>query len=89
MKRDIIQGEPLTNAERKALMETCQKHKTKRQINLGIEFLSYIVIVCDILINLACACFSLAGVFFFTSECCIVYSALRCRNDVCLLVSKC
>ncbi|KAM7472141.1 hypothetical protein LguiA_010324 [Lonicera macranthoides] len=41
MKREIIQGEPLTNAERKALMETCQKHKTKRQINLGRDGLTH------------------------------------------------
>lgn len=34
--REKIQGEPLTNAERKALVERCQRHKTKRQINLGI-----------------------------------------------------
>lgn len=36
--RDRIQGEPLTNAERKALVERCQRHKTKRQVNLGIHF---------------------------------------------------
>lgn len=34
--RDRVQGEPLTNAERKAIVERCQKHRTKRQINLGV-----------------------------------------------------
>ncbi|KAL3517064.1 hypothetical protein ACH5RR_023966 [Cinchona calisaya] len=33
--RERIQGEPLSNAERKALVERCQRHRTKRQINLG------------------------------------------------------
>lgn len=34
--RENLQGEPLTGAERKALVEKCQKNKTKRQINLGM-----------------------------------------------------
>lgn len=33
--RERIQGAALTGAERKILVEKCQKHKTKRQINLG------------------------------------------------------
>lgn len=37
--RERIQGEPLTNAERKALVEKCHRNRTKRQINLGIHFL--------------------------------------------------
>lgn len=36
--RERIQGKPLTNAERKALVETCQRNRTKRQINLGMLF---------------------------------------------------
>ncbi|KAG6582581.1 CRS2-associated factor 1, mitochondrial, partial [Cucurbita argyrosperma subsp. sororia] len=36
-----IQGEPLTGAERKALVETCQRKKTKRQINLGRDGLTH------------------------------------------------
>lgn len=36
--REKIQGEPLSNAERKAIVEKCQKHRTKRQINLGNHF---------------------------------------------------
>lgn len=34
--RENIQGEPLTGAERKALVEKCQKKKTNRQINIGM-----------------------------------------------------
>ncbi|CAN1792959.1 CRS2-associated factor 1, mitochondrial [Linum perenne] len=34
-RRERIQGEPLTNAERKILVLSCQRNKTKRQINLG------------------------------------------------------
>lgn len=33
--RERIQGEPLSNAERKALAERFQRHRTKKQINLG------------------------------------------------------
>lgn len=33
--RERVQGEPLTSAERKALVERCQRPKTKVQINLG------------------------------------------------------
>lgn len=43
--RDRVQGEPLTNAERKALVERCQRHKTKMQINLGafdFQFLKFL-----------------------------------------------
>ncbi|KAK4379336.1 hypothetical protein RND71_001198 [Anisodus tanguticus] len=36
-----IQGEALTNAERKALVERCQRHKTKRQVNLGRDGLTH------------------------------------------------
>ncbi|XP_051117038.1 CRS2-associated factor 1, mitochondrial-like isoform X2 [Andrographis paniculata] len=39
--RDRIQGEPLTNAERKALVERYQRHKTKRQINIGRDGLTH------------------------------------------------
>lgn len=39
--RERIQGEPLTNAERKALAETCQRHKSKRQVNLGRDGLTH------------------------------------------------
>ncbi|PIN16223.1 hypothetical protein CDL12_11100 [Handroanthus impetiginosus] len=41
LMRDRVQGEPLTNAERKALVERCQRHKTKRQINLGRDGLTH------------------------------------------------
>ncbi|KAK4411336.1 CRS2-associated factor 1, mitochondrial [Sesamum angolense] len=41
LMRERIQGEPLTNAERKALVERCQRHKTKRQINLGRDGLTH------------------------------------------------
>ncbi|XAR63131.1 hypothetical protein NMG60_11022965 [Bertholletia excelsa] len=39
--RENILGKPLTNAERKALVERCQRHKTKRQINLGRDGLTH------------------------------------------------
>lgn len=38
-RRERILGEPLTLAERSFLIDKCQKHKTKRQVNLG-NFLS-------------------------------------------------
>ncbi|GFP82312.1 crs2-associated factor 1 mitochondrial [Phtheirospermum japonicum] len=41
LMREKVQGEPLTNAERKALFERCQRHKTKRQINLGRDGLTH------------------------------------------------
>ncbi|GAB2294356.1 hypothetical protein Dimus_028564 [Dionaea muscipula] len=39
--RDNVQGTPLTNAERKILADKCQKHKTKKQINLGRDGLTH------------------------------------------------
>ncbi|KAK6920212.1 RNA-binding, CRM domain [Dillenia turbinata] len=39
--RERIQGEPLTPAERKILVEKCQRHRTKRQINLGRDGLTH------------------------------------------------
>lgn len=39
--RERIQGEPLTNAERKALVEKCHRNRTKRQINLGRDGLTH------------------------------------------------
>jgi len=33
--REKLLGEPLTEAERKIVVDKCQRHKTKRQINLG------------------------------------------------------
>ncbi|XP_076906238.1 CRS2-associated factor 1, mitochondrial-like [Bidens hawaiensis] len=41
MMRDRVQGQELTNAERIALVESCGKHKTKRQINLGRDGLTH------------------------------------------------
>lgn len=37
-RRQKVQGEPLTPAERKILVDKCQRPKTKRQINLGMVF---------------------------------------------------
>nr|DAD46744.1 TPA_asm: hypothetical protein HUJ06_016681 [Nelumbo nucifera] len=39
--REAILGEPLTPAERKILVEKCQRNKTKRQINLGRDGLTH------------------------------------------------
>ncbi|XP_010523067.1 PREDICTED: CRS2-associated factor 1, mitochondrial isoform X2 [Tarenaya hassleriana] len=39
--RERIQGAPLTQAERKILVEQCQRNKTKRQINLGRDGLTH------------------------------------------------
>ncbi|KAH6830788.1 RNA-binding CRS1 / YhbY domain-containing protein [Perilla frutescens var. hirtella] len=39
--RDRTQGEPLTNAERKAIVERFQRPKTKMQINLGRDGLTH------------------------------------------------
>ncbi|XP_073027240.1 CRS2-associated factor 1, mitochondrial [Primulina eburnea] len=39
--RERIQGEPLSNTERKALVERFQRHKMKRQINLGRDGLTH------------------------------------------------
>ncbi|XP_060218725.1 CRS2-associated factor 1, mitochondrial isoform X3 [Lycium barbarum] len=41
VERERIQGESLTNAERKALVERSQRHKTKRQVNLGRDGLTH------------------------------------------------
>ena len=43
MMREKILGEPLTAAERKILVEKCQRHRTKRQINLGTSSLDSVV----------------------------------------------
>ncbi|OMO78687.1 hypothetical protein CCACVL1_14188 [Corchorus capsularis] len=40
-EREMIQGAPLTEAERKILVEKFQKHRTKRQINLGRDGLTH------------------------------------------------
>ncbi|VFQ60447.1 unnamed protein product [Cuscuta campestris] len=40
-----IQGVPLTDAERNALVERCQRHKTKRQINLGRDGLTHNMLI--------------------------------------------
>ncbi|XVF73324.1 hypothetical protein PTKIN_Ptkin12aG0192500 [Pterospermum kingtungense] len=39
--RGRIQGAPLTEAERKFLVEKCQRNRTKRQINLGRDGLTH------------------------------------------------
>lgn len=39
--REEVQGEPLTNAERKILVENCQRNRTKKQINLGRDGLTH------------------------------------------------
>ncbi|KAI4354951.1 hypothetical protein L6164_003771 [Bauhinia variegata] len=41
MMRDRVQGKPLIETERKALVSKCQKNKTKRQINLGRDGLTH------------------------------------------------
>ncbi|XP_039124463.1 CRS2-associated factor 1, mitochondrial [Dioscorea cayenensis subsp. rotundata] len=40
-RRERILGEPLTLAERSFLIDKCQKHKTKRQVNLGRDGLTH------------------------------------------------
>ncbi|XP_028769127.1 CRS2-associated factor 1, mitochondrial [Neltuma alba] len=40
-KRELIQGKPLTSAERKVLVSKCERSKTKRQINLGRDGLTH------------------------------------------------
>lgn len=39
--REDVLGEPLTNAERKILVDNCQRNKTKRQVNLGRDGLTH------------------------------------------------
>ncbi|KAJ6801252.1 CRS2-associated factor 1, mitochondrial-like [Iris pallida] len=39
--REKVQGEPLTHEERASLVDKCQKHKTKRQVNLGRDGLTH------------------------------------------------
>ncbi|KAL0002601.1 hypothetical protein SO802_016382 [Lithocarpus litseifolius] len=41
MMRERVQGMPLTESERKILVDKCQRHKTKRQINLGRDGLTH------------------------------------------------
>lgn len=48
-KREHVQGDALTNAERKALVLQCERGKTKRQVNMGIEILQlccFLVCLC-------------------------------------------
>ncbi|XP_050154614.1 CRS2-associated factor 1, mitochondrial-like [Malus sylvestris] len=40
-RREKVQGEPLSPAERKILVEKWQRPKTKRQINLGRDGLTH------------------------------------------------
>lgn len=40
-RRETVQGEPLTSAERKILVDKCQRGKTKKQINLGRDGLTH------------------------------------------------
>lgn len=47
--RESIQGEPLTGAERKILVERSQRHRTKRQINLGMLFV-FPICVCGCIV---------------------------------------
>lgn len=44
--REKVLGEPLTAAERKILVERCQRHKTKRQVNLGTTSLDPVMTRC-------------------------------------------
>ncbi|KAK4747988.1 hypothetical protein SAY87_014574 [Trapa incisa] len=39
--REMIQGEPLSPAERKYLVQSCQRKKTNRQVNLGRDGLTH------------------------------------------------
>lgn len=39
--REKVLGEALTGAERKAVVERCQRHRTKRQVNLGRDGLTH------------------------------------------------
>lgn len=63
MIRQNIQGEPLTGAERKILVEKCQRHRTKRQINLGVHSLFCFSVLGFLLIGVLR--FRVLGVFFF------------------------
>ncbi|GAU27905.1 hypothetical protein TSUD_159990 [Trifolium subterraneum] len=40
-KREHVQGDPLTNAERKAIVLQCERGKTKRQVNMGRDGLTH------------------------------------------------
>ncbi|OVA13666.1 RNA-binding [Macleaya cordata] len=39
--REVVLGKPLTNSERKILVDKCQRNKTKRQVNLGRDGLTH------------------------------------------------
>lgn len=41
--KEKIQGMPLTDAERKSLVDKCHRNRTKRQINLGSFFFSFLI----------------------------------------------
>lgn len=71
MMREKVQGHPLSEAERKILVDKCLRHKTKRQINLGMEFLD--CILC--LLNWVFASSSFFGLFVWW---------IRCSSFVCL-----
>lgn len=54
--RERVQGEPLTNAERKALVDRCQRPKTKMQINLGAFQSLFLKFFSLFLVSLWCIC---------------------------------
>ncbi|KAL5058431.1 hypothetical protein RYX36_030035 [Vicia faba] len=44
-KREYVQGDSLTNAERKALVLQCERAKTKRQVNMGRDGLTHNMLI--------------------------------------------
>jgi hypothetical protein len=63
MMRERVQGHPLSEAERKILVDKCLRHKTKRQINLGMEFLDWILCLLNWVFAFFFFFFSFFGLF--------------------------
>lgn len=63
--REKIQGDPLSNAERIALVERFQRHRTKRQINIG----NMCVVIVFYLLSFICMHVRVCVVFFCVCVC--------------------
>lgn len=83
--RERTQGEPLTNAERKAIVERFQRPKTKMQINLG----AFKFPVLETFV-LGVGSFIVYLLFFYRVfiEITIIFVLHFCKNGLCDVISS-
>lgn len=74
--RERVQGEPLTEAERKLLVDKCQRHKTKRQINLGTNKFVFFFFFLELSRVLLIWSIWVLGILFFFFLCFLVYVSM-------------